>query len=60
MAAVVELGRSGGHTGLWLGVNQQNARARRFYTKEGFDVVGERTFTVGSQIHRDHVMQRTL
>ncbi|MFD6856639.1 GNAT family N-acetyltransferase [Rhodococcus sp. NPDC060090] len=60
MAAVVDIGRSGGHTGLWLGVNQQNARARRFYQKEGFDVVGERTFTVGSQLHEDFVMQRTV
>ncbi|MGN5239954.1 MULTISPECIES: GNAT family N-acetyltransferase [unclassified Rhodococcus (in: high G+C Gram-positive bacteria)] len=60
MGAVVELGRSGGHDGLWLGVNQQNARARRFYAKEGFEVVGERRFTVGSQVHEDYVMERIL
>ncbi|MFD6896453.1 GNAT family N-acetyltransferase [Rhodococcus sp. NPDC060086] len=60
MAAIVEIGRSRGHAGLWLGVNQQNSRARRFYAKEGFDIVGERTFTVGSQLHEDFVMQRTV
>ena len=45
---------------LWLGVNQANERAQRFYRKHGFQRVGERTFTVGSRTEHDYVMARTL
>jgi ribosomal protein S18 acetylase RimI-like enzyme len=31
----------------WLGVNQQNERAARFYAKHGFEVVGVKRFRVG-------------
>ncbi|NLV79252.1 MAG: GNAT family N-acetyltransferase [Rhodococcus sp.] len=60
MDAIVECARSRGRSGLWLGVNRQNGRAQRFYAKQGFTVVGSRTFVVGTQTHADHVMQRTL
>lgn len=49
-----------GCAGVWLGVNQANARAQRFYAKHGFRQVGTRTFTVGSQVHDDYVMEKTL
>ena len=32
---------------VWLGVNQENQRAQRFYLKNGFKVNGTRTFHVG-------------
>ena len=32
---------------VWLGVNQENQRAQRFYLKNGFTVSGTRTFHVG-------------
>ena len=32
-----------------LGVYPGNARARRFYERHGFRVIGERVFTVGGQ-----------
>ncbi|UYP20678.1 GNAT family N-acetyltransferase [Rhodococcus sp. Z13] len=60
MGAIVEQAEELGRAGLWLGVNQQNTRARRFYEKQGFTVVGTRTFVVGSQTHDDYVMQRPL
>jgi GNAT superfamily N-acetyltransferase len=44
----------------WLGVNQQNVRAARFYTKHGFDVVGTKRFLVGDVWHDDHVRVRPL
>ncbi len=44
----------------WLGVNQDNVRARRFYTKQGFVVVGTKQFDVGGQRHDDFVMARPL
>nr|WP_296076814.1 GNAT family N-acetyltransferase [uncultured Actinoplanes sp.] len=44
----------------WLGVNQQNVRAARFYTKHGFEVVGTKRFLVGDVWHDDHVRVRPL
>lgn len=45
---------------VWLGVNQQNRRAQRFYTKHGFGRAGARTFRVGAGLEHDHVMTRPL
>lgn len=45
---------------VWLGVNQANERAQRFYRKSGFERVGERTFTVGFRTEHDYVMAHTL
>ena len=60
MDAIVERAAERRRAGLWLGVNQENTRARRFYQKHGFEVVGTRTFVVGSQTHDDFLMQRVL
>lgn len=43
---------------LWLGTNARNTRARAFYGKHGFVVVGTRTYDVGGQQHDDVVMLR--
>lgn len=45
---------------VWLGVNCQNQRAQRFYTKHGFAVVGNRMFRLGVHTEHDYVMVRTL
>ena len=45
---------------LWLGVNQENQRAQRFYAKSGFKVSGTRTFQVGARREDDYVMVREL
>ncbi|ONM47718.1 GNAT family N-acetyltransferase [Nocardia donostiensis] len=58
MQAALERAREDGYAGLWLGVNQKNTRAQRFYAKHGFVVVGTRTFDVGNQVHHDYVMRR--
>ncbi len=47
-----------GARGVWLGVNRQNQRAQRFYTKNGFTITGTRTFRVGSRVEHDYVMAR--
>lgn len=41
-----------------LTVNEQNARAIRFYQRNGFRQVGEAVFVCGSERHRDWVMVR--
>ncbi|MCQ4122304.1 GNAT family N-acetyltransferase [Rhodococcus tibetensis] len=60
MDAIVERALAADCAGLWLGVNQENLRAQRFYQKHGFETVGTKTFLVGSQLHHDFVMQRAL
>ncbi|MGW4352838.1 GNAT family N-acetyltransferase [Nocardia sp. NPDC004582] len=56
MRAALRAARTGGDHAVWLGVNQENVRAQRFYGKHGFTVAGTKTFTVGSQLHHDYVM----
>lgn len=60
MGAAVRCAASGGARCVWLGVNQTNERAQRFYGKHGFTVGGTRTFTVGTQLENDFVMVRPL
>jgi ribosomal protein S18 acetylase RimI-like enzyme len=60
MAATVEAAAATGAESCWLGVNQLNARAARFYEKNGFAVVGTKRFLVGEQWHDDHVRVRSL
>jgi ribosomal protein S18 acetylase RimI-like enzyme len=45
---------------VWLGVNQQNQRAHRFYAKHGFTVTGTKTFRLGTHIEQDYVMVRPV
>ena len=45
---------------VWLGVNQKNERAQRFYAKHGFTVNGTKTFRLGTRIENDYVMVRPV
>lgn len=45
---------------VWLGVNQKNQRAQRFYAKYGFSINGTKTFRLGTGIEHDYVMVRPL
>ena len=60
MAATLAAAAATGARTCWLGVNQKNARAAKFYRKHGFDVVGTKRFLVGEQWHDDHVRVRPL
>src|SRR4051794_39554208 len=60
MARALEWARKAGAAGVWLGVNQQNERAQRFYTKSGFERVGTKRFLVGGQHEDDYVFERAL
>ncbi|MEU8814685.1 GNAT family N-acetyltransferase [Actinoplanes sp. NPDC048796] len=44
----------------WLGVNQRNERAAKFYAKHGFDVIGVKRFLVGAEWHDDYIRRRPL
>jgi len=43
---------------VWLGVNQQNLRAQRFYAKHGFTITGTKTFRIGTRLEHDYVLVR--
>jgi len=57
MEAALRVAHEGGYPGLWLGVNQQNVRAQRFYAKHGFEIVGTKTFALGREVQHDYVMR---
>jgi len=60
MAATLDAARQRGATGSWLGVNQENVRALRFYGKHGFEQVGIKRFLVGERYEDDYVLERAL
>lgn len=45
---------------MWLGTNEENARARRFYAKHGFEPVGTKRFRLGDRYEHDVVFERPL
>jgi len=49
-----------GAEGVWLGVNQENLRAQRFYEKSGFTRVGTKRFQVGAGLEHDFVYARPV
>jgi len=55
VVASVEAARERGAVSVWLGVNQENARANRFYEKQGFALVGTKRFLVGERYEDDFV-----
>ncbi|GAB3445701.1 GNAT family N-acetyltransferase [Phycicoccus ginsengisoli] len=60
MTAALEAARGRGAQGVWLGVNQLNERAQRFYRKSGFEQVGTKRFLVGARYEDDYVFERPL
>ncbi|WP_029289817.1 N-acetyltransferase [Cellulomonas sp. HZM] len=60
MEASVDEGRARGAAAMWLGVNQLNERAQRFYRRHGFERVGVKHFQVGDRLEDDFVLERVL
>lgn len=60
MQSMVHSARERGAAAVWLGVNQHNARANRFYEKQGFKRVGVKRFLVGQKWEDDFVRERRL
>lgn len=60
MASTLEAARAGGAAAVWLGVNEENARAKAFYAKSGFTPVGRRRFLVGDRQEDDDVLERLV
>jgi ribosomal protein S18 acetylase RimI-like enzyme len=60
MHASLQAAAAAGGAAAWLGVNSQNARAIRFYEKSGFRKVGTKSFTLGSTVEHDFVLERAV
>ena len=60
MQATLLAAAAAGATTCWLGVNQQNRRAAKFYAKHGFDIIGTKRFLVGDEWHDDHIRLRAI
>lgn len=60
MTTSVRAAAATGARSVWLGVNQRNERANRFYEKRGFRVVGTKRFLVGTRLFEDHVRECVL
>ncbi|QAV71111.1 GNAT family N-acetyltransferase [Salinibacterium sp. UTAS2018] len=60
VSAGIDWARDREFAAVWLGVNQENARANRFYEKMGFELVGTKKFLVGGRWEDDFVRQLTL
>ena len=51
----VDAARDRGAAAVWLGVNNENAKANRFYEKQGFVNVGTKHFVVAGKVEDDFV-----
>jgi GNAT superfamily N-acetyltransferase len=60
LAAAVDVAREIGAAGMWLGTNQANERAQRFYLKSGFERIGTKRFWVGDHYEDDYVFELPL
>lgn len=60
MSAAVDEARELSAACVWLGVNQENQRAQRFYAKHGFEATGTKTFRLGEGVENDYVFVRPL
>ena len=61
MAASFDIAVGWGSRSIWLGVGRENARANRFYEKQGFALVGTKAFRVGERVFaNDFVRERPL
>jgi ribosomal protein S18 acetylase RimI-like enzyme len=60
LARTLDAARERGAAGVWLGTNEENLRAQRFYAKHGFERVGTKRFKLGDRYEHDLVFERLL
>jgi diamine N-acetyltransferase len=49
-----------GYDVLWLGVWSKNIKAQHFYKKCGFEIFGEHSFTLGTDVQVDWLMKKEM
>lgn len=60
LARTLDAARARGAVAVWLGTNEENVRAQRFYAKHGFERVGRKRFRLGDRYEDDFVFERPL
>lgn len=60
MDAAFDAASTAGAQGMWLGTNEENVRATRFYEKQGFVNVGTKRFRLGDRWEDDLVFERAI
>ncbi|MBE0011312.1 GNAT family N-acetyltransferase [Arthrobacter sp. AET 35A] len=60
MQATLEAAAQTGVRAAWLGTNNENLRAIRFYEKHGFTKVGVKTFRLGAGVENDFIFELAL
>ena len=60
MEAAVREALRRGASALWLSTWEKNGRARAFYEKVGFRVVGTQPFIVGNDVQTDRILVRAI
>ena len=58
--AALAFAKEKGKTFVWLGVWEHNARAIRFYEKNGFKTFGNHPFPFGDEVQNDWLMRRGI
>ncbi|GAA4642097.1 GNAT family N-acetyltransferase [Gordonia humi] len=56
MRACIDAAHDHGAEYIWLGVNELNERAQKYYRKMGFAQIGTKTFDMNGVVEHDHVM----
>lgn len=56
----IELAKSEGKTGVWLGVWEHNEPAKRFYQKWGFERFSQHDFVMGTDTQTDFLLKKAL
>ena len=60
MQETLETAAATGVAAVWLGTNDENHRAVRFYEKHGFTKVGVKTFRLGAGVENDFILELKL
>ena len=56
----IAIAKEKGRKVIWLGVWEKNQRAIEFYTKWGFEKIGEHEFILGNDIQTDWLMKKEI
>lgn len=60
LEACVNHARSNAIKSIWLGSWKENARANAFYTSMQFEILGFKTFALGSDIQEDYIFVKPI
>ncbi|MGI5901711.1 MAG: GNAT family N-acetyltransferase [Desulfitobacteriia bacterium] len=60
MEEAIKIAREKEKAYLWLGVWENNEKAKRFYKKQGFYLIGEHPFIVGDEEQTDLILRKDL